>query len=289
MTPIAPAPLRLVVEDAETILVGKVLSVTPLQGSPPHSWNSHAAKIAVTEWWKGKTPDVISVVHPKGLMCPMPPEFPEGSQVLAFLNRFRGSPDWETVSLSYGARALPDAEARDACHARVLEMIRILEISDPAKKRAAIVEWLVACAESPHTRWDAAYDLSWGKDREFEPMDERLEDFSTFLSEDHRRRLVRVVAGSQDLFNSGSGHLLRLVVQSKDPSLIPVLKRNLETVLADPSESHGVPIILRALADILDSDELRKLAGGSWSPSLLESLRTDKVAKVRKAVSKRLP
>jgi len=89
-------------------------------------------------------------------MCPAPPEFQEGELIVAFLQRERESGEWEVVSLSYGTRPIPVPEARDAYHARVVEMTKILEMEESKSRGEAILDWLMRCIESPYTRLDGA-------------------------------------------------------------------------------------------------------------------------------------
>jgi hypothetical protein len=82
---------------------------------------------------------------------------------------------------------------------------------------------------------------------------------------------------------------LRFAVSTKDPAAIPALKKSLEAALAEPDNMYGVPKILNALAEILNWPELGKLAEGSWSSRMLPSIRTEKIAKLRRLLAERLP
>src|SRR4029079_11712316 len=103
---------------------------------------------------KGTPPaGLIKVYFNPNMVCPSPPHFPPGSNVLAFLYQDAESGELHTVGLDYGAMILSNdkAQAYIAC---VQEYLASTQGTVGKAKNLRITEWLVKCIEDPITRWD---------------------------------------------------------------------------------------------------------------------------------------
>jgi hypothetical protein len=84
------------------------------------------------------------------------PEFKRGERFLFFLERREGGDGFEVNDEGYGVKALQPDELK-VYRERIKELAAITR---PEKEdKAALVEWLVRCAEEPATRWEGAYEL----------------------------------------------------------------------------------------------------------------------------------
>lgn len=156
--PIDPRPLRKLIMESEYIVIGHVKEVQDRKNKKD-SFGFSVARIEVREVLKGTIKSlIIEVPYESNMVCPAPPRYKAGSEVVVFLDKGEKGM-FETHALSYGARevTLPDiAVYRD----RIREMQQILAIADTDKQFLETTEWLVKCAEHEATRWDGVYELS---------------------------------------------------------------------------------------------------------------------------------
>jgi len=126
------------------------------------------------------------------LICPAPPRYVPGETVLVFLKQSKRFGGWQTCSLSYGTIVLDDQAARDDYVARVCEWLDIAAIQDTDQRRMQTLEWLLRCIESPHTRWEGAYDLYRDSDRWERAHGgvARTENLLAHMSPEQKRRLL---------------------------------------------------------------------------------------------------
>jgi hypothetical protein len=102
--------------------------------------------------------ELIEVHFNPNIICPAPPRFEEGKQVLAFLRRARDGNGYATVARHYGAKTLSEAETR-AYLDRIADWTSLNQQHPAGVPTNAIVEWLVGCVENPATLHEGAEDL----------------------------------------------------------------------------------------------------------------------------------
>ena len=122
--PISPVTLWELVERSEIIVLAEVKSVSSLE-TKTTDWNSAVAKLQVLETWKGRATGTLEVPYPANLICPAPPVYDPGHQVIAFLVREKGM--LSTVGLSYGTRYPETAEDALAYRTAVAQALEILQ------------------------------------------------------------------------------------------------------------------------------------------------------------------
>src|SRR5262245_38473549 len=80
--PISPVTLWELVEQADLIVVARVVSVWELEvDEEKPSWYSSMAHLAVVETWKGERVTDLAVHYPGNLLCPAPPVYAMGELV----------------------------------------------------------------------------------------------------------------------------------------------------------------------------------------------------------------
>ena len=185
--PIDPRPLRKLIIESEYIVIGHVKEVYDRKGRR-NSFASAIARIEVREVLKGSIKSIlIEVPYEPNMICPAPPRYKAGSEVVVFLDKGEKGM-FETHALSYGVRevTLPDiAVYRD----RIREMQQILAIADTDQQFFETTEWLVKCAEHEATRWDGVYELSPESDfMSYYARSEQL-PFKYMLAQEQKQRL----------------------------------------------------------------------------------------------------
>jgi len=99
--------------------------------------------------------DALPFVFVNGSLRALP-QFEQGERFLFFLERREGGEGFEVNDEGYGVKALPDAELK-VYRERIKELAAVTR--EEKENKAALVEWLVRCAEEPATRWEGAYEL----------------------------------------------------------------------------------------------------------------------------------
>lgn len=194
--PIPPHPLWRLVEDAELIVVAEVLEIrkVPVRNRAAGSTAETAvAVLRVLESWKGNENGTLEVPYLSELLCPAPPDYREGEDVLAFLKWGKVGPDqegWSTVGLSWGTLYPDRAELAD-----FREMVRravAVQTKKPMPDRVQ-VEWLAEAASRPGTRWHGLYPLVPESDEMRSAYDRGGENVALgrMLTPAHLRRIAR--------------------------------------------------------------------------------------------------
>lgn len=164
--PISPVPLWELVEGSETIVYAEILKITekPACKSDPEAeecfFESAVATLRILETWKGPAAGEIQVPFPANLMCPAPPRYIKGEEVVAFLSRDRNR--WTTVGLSYGTlypEGRQEWEDLRAMTGRAVSLQRAGKVRPEDR-----LDWLVEAASRPGTRWHGLYELNPGSD-----------------------------------------------------------------------------------------------------------------------------
>jgi len=193
--PIEPVGLRDLIERSDLIVFANV-QPPPLALRRPgiidvsDLWAKSPARLRTITVIKGKAPDgLISVYFQEGLVCPAPPRFPPGTNVLAFLRLDPESDGFQTVALSYGAKVMSH-ETVEAYIRHIQDYLAATRGRVGSAKTARITEWLVECAEDPLARWEGTFDLCerltlWGQIKK--------SDFARMLTTAQTARLSNVL------------------------------------------------------------------------------------------------
>lgn len=208
--PIPPRTLWSLAEEADLIVVAKVISVSRPE-TPTGDFDSDLARLQVLETWKGRARATLDVPFTSAMICPAPPRYVPGETVLAFLTdgdawvdthlgdgdlipeertgfeRFRGK--WITVSLSYGS-LYPDPTELPVFRQRTREAVALQARGRvPEEERVA---WLVRAAASRATRWHGLYELMPESDAFHSAYDRRPDEPAATLT---RAQLDQIAAG----------------------------------------------------------------------------------------------
>ncbi|MBI3986425.1 MAG: hypothetical protein HY343_05875 [Lentisphaerae bacterium] len=218
--PIEPVSLRQMIRSSDLVVVARVEpGPRPKTDSDEITGFSFRdvspARLRASTVLKGSAPDGLIEVHfNPNMICPSPPRFPEGTNVLAFLCRSPEGKGYSTVALSYGAKTVSEAEAR-AYSERItawLDLERQYHNDIPTN---AVVEWLVKCVETPVTKWEGAFELA--DRRPYLGSHTVSSPFAPHLSEQQRLRISNVVF-SAEYITSGDLALLQIFkVKAKSP------------------------------------------------------------------------
>jgi hypothetical protein len=201
--PIDPRPLRKLIMESEYIVIGHVKEVYERR-SKKDFFGDAVARIEVREVLKGTIiKDLIEVSFAQHIVCPAPPRYKAGTEVVVFLDKGdKGM--FRTHALSYGARqvTLNDiAVFRD----RIREMQRILTLTDTDQQFFETTEWLVKCAEHEATRWDGVYELSPESDfMSYYARSEQL-PFKYMLAYEQKQRLKNALLATTEVGYSDFG------------------------------------------------------------------------------------
>jgi len=200
--------------------------------------------------------------------------FVAGQELLLFLKATKPEPGrksrggYEIADSQYGIKSVTGRELRSY-------LDRIEELSHLSPDRgpidAAIVEWLVRCAEDPATRWEGASELVASIDRDADQtVDEDSEaesttatsaetdreeqepgegiksepDFSALLSAEQKTRLMTALFQTERV-KQGDLELMELARRWTDPRLVPFLIEQLHRLEANP------PRLAERLMDIV--------------------------------------
>ncbi len=155
--PIPPVPLWSLVEQSDTIVLAKVVEVRePRWGAKNDRPALYVVALRVLETWKGSAVGEIEVKYPS-LICPAPPRYVEGKDVLAFLSG-KDSGEWTTVGLSYGT-LYPEGREELSDFREMVRRAVALQAGGRVSE-VARTNWLVNSALRPGTRWHGLYELA---------------------------------------------------------------------------------------------------------------------------------
>jgi hypothetical protein len=186
--PISPRPLRVLVQESQYIITGRVTEIIEVEKKHGKTIDSDTyAVISVLDVLQGEIREkVVNVWFNPYMICPAPARYEAGTTVVVFLDKYKG--EYITHALSYGAKTVSDT-ALKVYKTRIEEIQQINKMNDGLDKFMATVEWLVKCAENRDTRWEGTYELSPQSD--FMSYYSRTEHipFSSMLSSEQRTRL----------------------------------------------------------------------------------------------------
>lgn len=207
--PIPPVTLSQLCEDADLIVLAKVLRTEP---NPDPDEDDRQLKLEVAvlrpiEVWLGESQaGTIKVAFPFGLTCPTPPQYYSGETVLAFLERAGNLGDhlrYRTLGLSYGTKYLEPAQ-RDLYRERVREWKEIQLLEPESQRMHGMAEWLLEGVAHSETQFDAVLDLvRSGQSFEFDEG-QAHPDYAAHLSDEQKEWL------REWWDNEGSGNPLRM-------------------------------------------------------------------------------
>ncbi|HYC84212.1 MAG TPA: hypothetical protein VEB86_03280 [Chryseosolibacter sp.] len=198
--PIEPHPLRMLVIESPYIITGRVIGI---KVDKRKNSGYHYARIKISEVLQGAIGDeVIEVSYNPQAICPAPPHYEAGTDVIVFLKKERGS--YYTYALSYGVKTLSLPEIY-IYKQRIVEMQQILKIENADKKFMETIEWLVKCAEHPVTRWEGTFELS--PESDFMSFYSRSEKhpYQYMLSKQQKDRLKAALFANQEATYSDLG------------------------------------------------------------------------------------
>lgn len=227
--PIPPVPLWSLVEQSDTIVLAKVMEVRePRWGAKNDRPALYVATLRVLETWKGPAAGEIEVKVPS-LICPAPPRYVEGEDVVAFLaGEDQG---WgTTVGLSYGTLY---PEGREEL-GDFQEMVRRAVTLQAGRRvsEADRTNWLVNAAIRPGTRWHGLYELAPGHpQRSFQ------------LSPAQREKIARAFA-SRPWADSTLPIVLKLLAGQADPKVDEAAASAIEGVLGERDLPYWTPTAL---------------------------------------------
>jgi hypothetical protein len=151
--PIEPQTLRKLIESSAYIIIAKVDNPTTKIGKETY-YEDGLANLYINETLKGNLDAAhIQVAYIAGMVCPAPPEYPNHSTVLTFLNKNETDSTFSTQGLSYGSKIMISEAALSAYRTRIIEYLEILKIANLHQRKAATVELLVKCSENKFTIW----------------------------------------------------------------------------------------------------------------------------------------
>jgi hypothetical protein len=229
--PIAPRPLRRLIEEAEFIVTARVReadaeTAAELRAGDP--WGGGSVVLLDIERRIQGDPgaDTIAQIN-RGWICPAPAHYEPGTRVLAFLDRSDDG-TFETHALSYGAKTL-DEEGMAVYLDRIAEQLEIQRMPPGEERERAQIEWFVRCAEHPLTRWEGAYELApRGDFMAHYDRDQPLQD-PEHVSEAQKIRLRDALLSAR-VFDAGERCLEELLVDDPDPRVLTWLVDRLRDV-----------------------------------------------------------
>jgi len=271
--PIEPVTLRSLIERSDLIVWATV-------EAPPQDPNKtklilsffgeSPARLRTTSLVKGALPSgLIKVYFDPNLICPAPPRFPPGSNVLAFLYQDQKSGELHTVALDYGAKILSSEDAK-AYITHIQAYLTTTQNVVGRDKALRITEWLVKCVEDPVTRWEGAAELA---ERSAILRQTRQSEFAPLLTVPQIARLSNVLFRAEYI-TSGELPLITLfrtrakaqTIVCIDAYLRKAAQKHTATngwsALADHDdfpEPWNIFDVMWEAADLVDSDDARAI------------------------------
>ena len=246
--PIPPVPLRKLCKEASVIVVAEVAGIRV--GTRP------VAELYVDESLKGHPGSVVYVNVWLDGGCPAPARYSSGKRVLAFLIEDDDG-NYVTESLSYGSKEIADDRSLAVYRQRIREMIHIQDEPEGDARLERTVEWLVACAEDPVTRWEGAYELFRSGDRMSTYDGAPPEKFAELLTLDQEKRLLEALIASEGI-DAGELCLIQHFQGVDDRRFVPFLVERLRFYADEAPRWAGE--VMRAIGCTTLSDRHLKLA-----------------------------
>jgi hypothetical protein len=261
--PIPPVPLWSLVEQAETIVVAKVVKVEESRGKGTDDDMPLAvATLRILETWKGTEQGEIEVRFPAGLICPAPPRYFKGENVVAFL---AGEDEgWgTTVGLSYGT-LYPEgreelSDLREMVH-RAIALQARRSVNEVDR-----IDWLVEAAIRPGTRWHGFYELEPAGDELHSFYDPERPRKGVWLSPAQREKIAHAFANNP-WTDSTLPIVLRILARHADPKVDAAAASAIEGVLSEKELPYWIPtaleLVLQRYGDKQAAKKIEKLRKG---------------------------
>lgn len=275
---ILPKPLRVLYNESDLIVVAQIGESKTVEREGEARRLKTILHVSAILKGKGKGPTVDLYHWTYGnLKGPLV----AGEEMLLFLKATRPEPGrkarggYEVADTQYGIKKVTGKELRTYVD-RIEELSQLNRDNGPVD--AAIVEWLVRCAEDPATRWEGAYELVTSIDRdasqrvdedtqaesttstsaesartEEEPDPQEADeepDFSALLTAEQKTRLMTALFQTEEVQDRDL-QLMELAHRWKDPRLTPFLIKQLHRLEAEPPRlaERLVDIVATALND----------------------------------------
>lgn len=270
---IVQRPLRLLYTESDSIVTARVGKSVVVKKEENNSLMKTALDVSATIKSDRKQ-SVIYVYHwGWGEDKKFPGGHTTGDKLLVFLKRSEQYKGYEIFDPNYGVKKLSDDEL-NVYRQRIEELAAISKQAKP--DTAAIVEWLVCCAEQPATRWEGATELARNaeqanddaKDADdtdevsteaVEPNNEVDSDanFAALLTDQQKDRLKAALYNTAEIKDDDMP-LIELVQHWKDKQLTPYLVSQLRHIEADPPQI--AESIINTIAELLNDEEINNLA-----------------------------
>lgn len=258
--PITPRPLRKLVIESDCIIQAyvielgseKVITKKKRKTSDYESTN-HYALLLVREVWQGKVlSDTLKIYYEANMICPAPPRFEEHTEIIAFLDQ--NEEGFSVHALSYGIKTFFQKDGMAVYKKRIQEMQNILKTVNTQEKQTEIIEWLVTCAESEHTRWEGVYELSPQSDfmSYYDRDDEAAKGI--YITAEQRKRLFAALTASTAMGYHDIG-LVDLCKGVDDDKLLELLKTCL--VKMDAEDLWTAAYYMYRIAEYTGNRELK--------------------------------
>jgi hypothetical protein len=272
--PISPVPLWTLTEEAELIVVAKVVRIQPLPVDD-EDWNSAAALLTVQETLKGPPLFHLKVPYPAGLLCPAPPLYLKGELVVAFLER--EGDEWSTVGLSYGT-LYPQGDELDDTKRMVRAALLVQQSPLPTEElEESKLRWSVEAAALPGTRWHGLYELAPFTDRQHFAYDRTGRPAAVCLPLEHRELLARAFVEASKV-DPTMTMMLELLCGLDDPRVDRAALGALEGLLALETPPRWAQDLMWAVlarqGDTRLQERLKETGTESWevTPERLREL-----------------
>lgn len=229
--PITPRPLRKLIVESKFIVQAFVLDILEEKTSGRKKNKSNQlfdrtyAKLLIRQLWQGNIiSDTIKVFYEPGLICPAPPQFDKGAEIIAFLDpKSDSDKDYEVHALSYGVKIMYQHEFITTYKLRIKEMQEIIKIADPKQRVQETQQWLVSCAENPITRWEGVYELM--PQSHFMSLYDRSENTESFrITVDEKQRLFKALLNTNPPGYTDLG-LIDLCMGIDDHKILQILAK----------------------------------------------------------------
>lgn len=266
-----PRPLRMLYNESNLIVVARIGESKPVEREGEA--RRFKTTLHVSSFLKGTSNgSTVDLYH--WSYGDLKGPFVVGEEILLFLKASRPEPGrksrgYEVDDTQYGIKKVAGAELR-AYLDRIEELSQVNRENGPVD--AAIVEWLVRCAEDPATRWEGAYELVMSIDRhsdrkvdddtkadstastsaesanaeeqpDLNDADEEP-DFSALMTAEQKRRLMTALFQTEEVQDRDL-QLMELAQHWKEPRLTPFLIEQLHRLEAEP------PRLAERLMDII--------------------------------------
>lgn len=261
--PITPRPLRKLVIESDCIIQAYVIELGTekvKKEKKKKRFDYDAVKsyalLLVREVWQGKINiDTLKIYYPAGLICPAPPRFEEHTEIIAFLDQ--ADDGFSVHALSYGVKTFFQKDGVTSYKDRILEMQKILQQKDSKEKYNTTIEWLVTCAENPHTRWEGIYELSPTSDFMSYYDQDNDSPKGIYISSEHRQRLFTALLATANPGYEELG-LVDLCKGIDDTRLLTFLKNTL--IKKDEENLWVAGYFMQKILQFITNEEMEKIS-----------------------------